>query len=325
MTSSRRSDRSRSAGSAPGPRWGRIALVVAGSVVLVAVLAWGALAAFGAAGRLLSPDKPVDPVSAAPPASTTPSSAATSAAVATGTPGTADASASAEATATTGASGTPEAVAKAAVRFPDAPAVEPQVIRKLHPRHKYVAITIDDGLSYDPRLLKLLEDNHIRVTTFLLGQAVKKNPAFVKRLNADGFEIANHTWDHANLKKLSESGINSELEKTQTAISAVTGNQAPYMRPPGGNYDTQVKTTSGALGYKLVMWSRSFADTSRSATPEQLYKNVMDGLKPGEIILCHWKGKDTYEAMVKILPELKRRGFGVVTISQLIADSPGGK
>ncbi len=293
---------------------------------MVALVAWVAIAALGAVGRLLSPDKPVDGVSAASAgtvrAAATSSAGTTPAVIATAS---GDASASVAVTDTAGSTGTPEAVTAAAVRYPGAPAVTPRVIRKLHPRHDYIAITLDDGLSYDPRLLALLEKEHIHATTFLLGQAVKKNPAFVRRLKADGFEIANHSWDHPNLQKLSASQVTSQLERTQTAISAITGNQAPYLRPPGGNYDTGVKTVAAGLGYNLVMWSRSFADTSRSATPEQLYKNVMTGLKPGEIVLCHWKGKDTYEAMVKILPELKRRGFQVVTISQLIADSPGGK
>ena len=193
------------------------------------------------------------------------------------------------------------------------------VIRQLHPSGKLVAITIDDGLSYDPRLLTLLESYHVHATTFLLGQAVARNPAFVARLVRDGFEIANHTWDHANLARMSQSGIRTELTRTQKAISGYTGNQAPYMRPPGGATNSTVKSTAADLGYKVILWSRSFADTSKAATPDRLYHNVMDGLRPGEIVLCHWKGKDTYEAMRLILPELARRGFRVVTISELIA------
>ena len=45
------------------------------------------------------------------------------------------------------------------------------------------------------------------------------------------------------------------------------------------------------------------------------------GVKPGDIILCHWGKASTLEAMRRILPELKARGFEFVTVSELIADS----
>jgi peptidoglycan/xylan/chitin deacetylase (PgdA/CDA1 family) len=95
------------------------------------------------------------------------------------------------------------------------------------------------------------------------------------------------------------------------------------MRPPGGAYDGRVEKVAADMGYRTVMWNRSLADTSRSATTDQLYHNAVDGVEPGDIILCHWSRPHTYEAMRRILPELKRRGFTVVSISELIADSGG--
>ena len=78
------------------------------------------------------------------------------------------------------------------------------------------------------------------------------------------------------------------------------------------------------LGYKQVMWNRSFGDSGRGATTKKLYENVVTsngGIKPGDIILCHWGSKASYNAMKVILPELKAQGFEFVTISELIADS----
>jgi len=72
-----------------------------------------------------------------------------------------------------------------------------------------------------------------------------------------------------------------------------------------------------------VLWSRSLADTSKSATVAQLYKNAVRGLQPGEIILCHWGRPQTYAALAKILPQLQREGFQIVTVSDLISDSGG--
>jgi peptidoglycan/xylan/chitin deacetylase (PgdA/CDA1 family) len=219
-----------------------------------------------------------------------------------------------------------DAVAKAAVQFPDAPSVKPTSISQLKPKHKYVAITIDDGGGFQPEMLALLQKYNARCTTFVLGGWAANNPSTLKKLDKAGFEIANHTWDHKALTKLDASAQRQELLRTQKVISAVTGNQAPYMRPPGGATNSRVKSVSADLGYKQIMWNRSFGDSGRGATTKKLYENVVTsngGIKPGDIILCHWGSKASYEAMKVILPELKARGFEFVTISELIADSEG--
>ena len=216
------------------------------------------------------------------------------------------------------------AVTLAAVRFPDAPAVRPSSVSQLKPRHKYVAITIDDGYGFQPEMLKLLQKYDARCTTFVLGSWAANNESTLKKLDAAGFEIANHTWDHKTLTKLDASQQRSELLRTQRVISAVTGNQAPYMRPPGGATNARVKSVSAELGYKQVMWNRTFADSSKHASPQNSYHWVMEyggGVKPGDIILCHWGSKNTLAAMRRILPELKAQGFEFVTVSELIADS----
>lgn len=217
------------------------------------------------------------------------------------------------------------AVRAAALRYPDPPAIQPLTISRGHPKGKLVAITLDDGIPFDTKILDLLEARGVRATTFLLGQAVRAHPDLVKRLAKDGFEIANHTWDHKTLTGLSDAQIRSELSRTQAAISAITGNQAPYMRPPGGGTNSRVRTLAASMGYHVVLWDKSFADTSRAATPQRLFHNVMDTLKPGDIILCHWgagtsRGETTYEALKLILPEMQKRGFTPVTLSEMLAD-----
>jgi peptidoglycan/xylan/chitin deacetylase (PgdA/CDA1 family) len=302
--------------------------VAVAGVVVVAAIGWAGVGAVSAVGALLSPDKPVTrakPQVKVPALATSSTADATAAAEASASAlasGSTDASASA--LASSSASGA-DAIAAAAVKFPGAPAIAPQSVGPLHPAEKMVAITIDDGSAYDIRLLQLFEANDLHLTTFLTGQAVTANPKFTARLAKDGFEIANHTWDHSDLATMGTAEIRSELLRAQKAISAVTGNQAPYLRPPSGATNSTVRQTAGKLGYKVVLWTKSFADTSQAATPDRLYHNVVDTIRPGDIILCHWAGKDTYEAMKLILPELAKRGYKVVSLSELIAASNAAK
>jgi peptidoglycan/xylan/chitin deacetylase (PgdA/CDA1 family) len=215
---------------------------------------------------------------------------------------------------------------QAAVRFPGAPAVSPTLksINHLHPRHKYIALTLDDGYNFQPTLLDLLKQYDVHCTTFLVGSWAAANKADVQAMKDAGFEIANHSWSHPFLTRLSSTQVAAELTKTQRVLTSITGNQAPYLRPPFGDTNPSVKATAASLGYRIVMWDRTFGDSGRGATPAKLYSNVVysgGGVQPGDVILCHWGSKPSYEALKKILPDLRAQGFEFVTISELIADS----
>jgi peptidoglycan/xylan/chitin deacetylase (PgdA/CDA1 family) len=221
---------------------------------------------------------------------------------------------------TSAADSVADAVRLAATDYKLPAAVDPETIMSAEPKRKLVAITIDDGVPYNPKLFDYLVANDVRATTFVLGSFAADRPDLIKKMHEAGFEIANHSWDHPFLTKLSDANVKSQLRRTQAAVSKITGNQAPYLRPPYGDTDTRVKGIAADLGYKIVLWNRSFADTSKSATADQLYKNVMNGLAPGDIILCHWGSEDTYLAMQRIIPEMRRRGFEPVTLSEMLAD-----
>jgi peptidoglycan-N-acetylglucosamine deacetylase len=329
-TTRRRADRhrKRAVGIRALPPW----------LLLAAILVFAAL--FGGA-RLLkgglfaaSAGRESNRPAAASGTSVTPTASSASTAPAT-SPGSTNASDSASSSTSTGSATSAEAsssaaspstsaayVKAAALPWPNPPSIPVQKsISQLRPRHKLIAITLDDGIPFDMRLLALLEQHHVRATTFLLGQFAAKHPEIIRRLNKDGFEIASHAWDHPFLTHLSDSAVRSQLSRTQKAISSITGNQAPYLRPPYGDTNLRIKTIAASMGYRIVLWNRTFADTSPSATPKQLYKNVVNGLTPGDVILCHWGQRDTYAAMKLILPELEREGFQIVTISELVADS----
>jgi peptidoglycan-N-acetylglucosamine deacetylase len=265
-------------------------------------------------------------------ASTVPSSPAVSAPATSTTPAATSTAAPATTTAVsapetgTRAAASARSVADAAVKFPNAPSISrsTRTVSELHPRHKYIAFTVDDGYNFQPEMLELFEQYDARCTTFLIGSWAASHKRDVKRMHQAGFEIANHTWSHPFLTRMSSSQVESELRRTQRVITSITGNQAPYLRPPYGDTDAGVRRTAAGLGYRVVLWNRSFGDSGRGATAKKLYQNVMTrhgGIKQGDIVLCHWGSKGTYGALKRILPELKAQGFEFVTISELIEDS----
>ena len=299
-----------------------------GAGVLLAIvlggLAWWLIASLGRSAP--SPDsqssvttstsRSTPATSSAPPGKQPPGSTASST----------EASANASPSVASAANASVTAAEKAAVRFPGAPALSSTTPSINHgtPHHKYIAITLDDGYNFQPALLGLFKQYDVHCTTFLIGSWAATHKADLKLMKEAGFEIANHSWSHPFLTRLSSAAIATELTKTQKVITSVTGSQAPYLRPPFGATNASVKAAAARLGYRIVMWDRTFGDSGRGATPKKLYSNVMSsggGVKPGDIILCHWGSKPSYEALKKILPDLRAQGYEFVTLSELIADS----
>ena len=92
----------------------------------------------------------------------------------------------------------------------------------IHVDGPYVALTFDDGPSakLTPKLLDLLAAHHIKATFFLIGENAAEYPEIVARETREGHEVANHSWSHPNLGKMSDEGVRSQLRKTDESAQA---------------------------------------------------------------------------------------------------------
>ncbi|GGU59181.1 deacetylase [Streptomyces albospinus] len=185
---------------------------------------------------------------------------------------------------------------------------------------KCVALTFDAGPSENTnRLLDILKENKAHATFFMLGKNhIAERPAEVKRIDAEGHELANHTWSHQILTKIKPDEARRELSRVQDAVRKITGKTPKLMRPPQGRTDEEVSKISKDLGLAQVLWSVTAKDyqTNDSAL---ITKRVLDQTERDGIILLHDIYKGTVPAVPGILKELKKRGYTVVTVSQLLS------
>ncbi|WP_374523140.1 polysaccharide deacetylase family protein [Streptomyces malaysiensis] len=185
---------------------------------------------------------------------------------------------------------------------------------------KCVALTFDAGPSGNtPRLLKILKREHVHATFFMLGKNhIVKHPDLVRRIADEGHELANHTWSHKILTKTDSDEVRSEITRVQDAVARLTGRTPLLMRPPQGRTDERVSKICRELGVAQVLWSVTAKDyqTTDSALIE---KRVLDQTKRDGIILLHDIYKGTVPAVPGILAKLKKDGYTVVTVSQLMA------
>ncbi|MFD4584079.1 polysaccharide deacetylase family protein [Streptomyces sp. NPDC058434] len=184
---------------------------------------------------------------------------------------------------------------------------------------KCIALTFDGGPGKaTPALLDILEKEKVHATFFLLGRNhVLKYPETVRRLAAEGHEVANHTWTHERLDTLDKDAIREELGRTQDAIAELTGRKPTLMRPPQGRTNDDVTAVSKELGLSQVLWSTTAKDFSTTDSA-LIAKRTLDQAGRDGIILLHDIYEGTVPAVPAIITELKKRGYTLVTVTELL-------
>jgi len=197
-----------------------------------------------------------------------------------------------------------------------APIPLPSVI---DPSKPMIALTFDDGPSeHTPRILDALEQYGGRATFFTVGNLLNANKETVLRAHNMGCEIIGHTWDHKDLTKLSDWEIRNQLLATNDAIKNITGIAKPMYRPPYGAMDERVRRISGELGFSTVTWSFDTLDW-QTKNAQLLYSNIMHNVRDRDIILTHDMHGTTADAMERIIPVLVKKGYQLVTVSELLS------
>ncbi len=189
---------------------------------------------------------------------------------------------------------------------------------------KYIALTFDDGPHpvYTAQILDILKAHHAKATFFVIGQNAEQYPELLRREAQEGHELGNHTYSHPNMKTLSVEKATEELEKNQKVIESITGIRPRLFRAPGGIFSDSLVSAVEAHACKPVLWSwrQDTRDWSRPPV-EQVVRTVLDNLRDGDIVLFHdynTNGSPTPEALRILLPELIRRGYSFVTVSELM-------
>ncbi|MEV0526234.1 polysaccharide deacetylase family protein [Streptomyces sp. NPDC050439] len=185
---------------------------------------------------------------------------------------------------------------------------------------KCVALTFDAGPSENSaRLLDILKEEKVPATFFLLGKNhIAEHPELVKRMDAEGHEVASHTWSHKILTDITPEEAREELRRPNEAIEKLIGHKPTLMRPPQGRTNPDVNKISREEGLSEVLWSVTAKDytTNDSAL---IKKRVIDQTERDGIILLHDIYKGTVPAVPGIIDELKKRGYVFVTVPQLLA------
>jgi len=213
---------------------------------------------------------------------------------------------------------------------------------------KLIALTFDlceqsnEVTGYDGELVDILRAANAKATFYAGGKWMRSHPERTQQLMADPlFELGNHAWTHGNLRVLDGPEMEDQIRWTQVEYEilredllarpcaqpdAAEGHYAiPFLpqtfRYPYGTCNAASLAAVAAAGLYPVQWSIVTGDPAAGQSAAQIVRGVLASLKPGAIVIAHGngRGRHTAEAMKTLIPALRKRGYDLVTVSELIA------
>jgi|SRR3974390_617197 len=184
-----------------------------------------------------------------------------------------------------------------------------------------VALTFDDGPvpGITDEVVRRLAARGHRATFFVLGRRAESHPSLVSSIVESGCEVANHTYSHTLLKRVSYDQIADEVERTERILGK-TVVEPSWFRPPGGGLSWKVflYLRRRRMRTSPVLWSVCVPHEHRKSRGE-----ILDTLRrsipsPGDIVLLHDDHPTIVEALPSILDLLDERGLRSVSLSELL-------
>ncbi len=189
-----------------------------------------------------------------------------------------------------------------------------------------IALTFDDGPhpTYTSSLLEILEKCNVPATFFLIGKHIEANFQLAQKIAQTGHEIANHTFTHPLLFKLTDEQIREEIVRTDDLLRSLNTVQPRFLRPPMGLFSRRVLDVVEQCGYKTVVGDVYPRDPHLPGKNKIVYR-VLSRVLTGSIIILHDGGNSnhvdrsqTITAVAELIPLLQARGFEFVRLSELI-------
>ena len=200
---------------------------------------------------------------------------------------------------------------------------------------KTLSLTFDDGPTRNTGpLARYLASEGIQATFFIQGNKVRGNEAVLQELKDLGHLVANHTWSHPNLTRISVSEAITQLRLTDRAIQPYLTNNIHLFRAPFGAWNRSIANAANNAGLRKYVgatfwdiggeinsrghaadwdcWARGWSVT-RCANG--YFKESND--RGRGIVLAHDIRSQTNSMIQQLVPRWKAAGFRFVRLDQV--------
>jgi peptidoglycan/xylan/chitin deacetylase (PgdA/CDA1 family) len=179
-----------------------------------------------------------------------------------------------------------------------------------------IALTYDDGPTpgVTDLILKDLAKRNLHATFFMIGRKAAEYKSLAAEVAAAGHELANHTWSHPRLDRLSDAGVHAELQKCQDILAEISGKAPVWFRPPYGAFRKKQGCIPKSKDLGVTYWSVDPRDWARPGAARVIH-TIDREVFPGAIILLHDLHPQTAQATPDVLDCLRGAAYNFATIS----------
>lgn len=177
-------------------------------------------------------------------------------------------------------------------------------------------INVAWGNEYIIPMLDILDEEKVKVTFFLDGSWLSRNPELAAEMKKRGHELENHAYTHPQMSRLSRARATLEIEKTQKLLDNM-GAPNKWFAPPSGDFDQETVEIASGLGLKTVLWTLDTVDW-RNPSPESVVSKINAKAEPGFLILMHPTSASS-KALRGMIRGIKAKGLALGTVSQTLS------
>ena len=199
----------------------------------------------------------------------------------------------------------------------------PDVLWHVPTSSKVIALTIDDGPSeYTEEILDILQENNATATFFVIGSQALGKEKILERIVQNGNELGNHAMHDEPSRSLGDNTLKDQIYEVDSMIGQAyrTAEVEPppkYFRPGSGFFNERMRRLITQIDYHLVLGS-IYPHDPQIQSWRLNARHVLSMSRDGGIVICHDRRSWTAPMLRRVLPELRRRGYRVVTVTGLL-------
>lgn len=188
---------------------------------------------------------------------------------------------------------------------------------------KVIYLTFDCGYEngYTEPILDALKKHNVPAAFFVVGNMIESAPDIIRRMEAEGHIVGNHTFHHPDMSAISDqAAFQQELAELEALYQETTGKEMPkFYRPPQGKYSAENLRQAHALGYKTILWSLAYVDwyVDDQPTAEEAYAKLLPRIHDGAIVLLHSTSATNAAILDELLSKWEGMGYQFASLDDL--------
>lgn len=187
---------------------------------------------------------------------------------------------------------------------------------------KVIYLTFDAGFENGntPAILDALKKHRVSATFFVVGNYLESSPELVKRMEAEGHTVANHSYHHPDMTKKSSEEFVSEMKMLEEKYREITGKElTKFYRPPQGKYSDATLKQAKEMGYRTFFWSLAYVDwlEDKQPTKEEAFDKLLGRIHPGAIVLLHSTSATNAQILDELLTKWEEMGYQIRPLGEI--------